>query len=374
VADPITEDVTPSQRAALGLSLGACFALAPVAVSLACGAPPEAPAPVPTARSFGGEARAPAAPPLPKGVDPLPRKLWVQPESPVQEVAEALRPKHPDDAELLDRLANEPTAIWLGGWTKDPKKTVAGIVSAAAKEEAIPVLVPYNIPNRDCGQYSAGGEAGAKAYQKWIGDVAAGLGQHPAIVILEPDSLTVMDCLTDLGMDERLALLGDAVTALSADKQARIYLDGGHPNALPVDEMAARLQAAGVERTRGFALNVSNFVSTKDNVRYGEALAARLGAAQYVVDTSRNGRGASGDWCNPFGRALGEEPSTHTGLAHADAYLWVKRPGESDGACHGGPPAGKFWGAYALELAKASWEPELKAVADDDDKATPRRR
>jgi endoglucanase len=35
-----------------------------------------------------------------------------------------------------------------------------------------------------------------------------------------------------------------------------------------------------------------------------------------------------------------------------DAYLWVKRPGESDGACgNGAPKVGVWWPDYALDLA-----------------------
>ena len=37
----------------------------------------------------------------------------------------------------------------------------------------------------------------------------------------------------------------------------------------------------------------------------------------------------------------------------ADAYVWVKPPGESDGTCRPGePPAGQWWTAYALGLAQ----------------------
>jgi endoglucanase len=36
---------------------------------------------------------------------------------------------------------------------------------------------------------------------------------------------------------------------------------------------------------------------------------------------------------------------------YLDAYLWVKVPGESDGPCNGGPPAGSWWQEYALEIA-----------------------
>jgi len=41
---------------------------------------------------------------------------------------------------------------------------------------------------------------------------------------------------------------------------------------------------------------------------------------------------------------------------HLDALLWVKLPGESDGSCNGGPPAGRWWQEIALELARnAAW-------------------
>jgi endoglucanase len=78
-----------------------------------------------------------------------------------------------------------------------------------------------------------------------------------------------------------------------------------------------------------------------------------------VVDTSRNGAGPAPDaplnWCNPSGRALGVPPTTATAGAHADAYLWIKRPGDSDGACgRGDPGPGHFVNQYAIDLARAA--------------------
>lgn len=328
--------------------------------SLACESPPS--------RQAQGHVEPPATrklAPLP-AAPPLVPKLWVQPNPAADEVAQAMAARNPADAALMERLAGLPTGVWLGGWNADPKKEVAAVVAAAAREKAVPVLVPYNIPDRDCGQHSAGGAADADAYRKWIGQVAAGIGTGAAIVVLEPDSLTVTDCLEPAAFEARLALLGESAALLGALPGVRLYLDGGHPGALPEEEAAERLTRAGVASARGFALNVSNFESTARNIRYGEAISARLGGKSYIVDTSRNGKGASTDWCNPFGRALGEEPSLATGLEHGDALLWVKRPGESDGTCHGGPPAGQFWGGYALELARAAWEPELGVVAEGE--------
>ena len=82
-----------------------------------------------------------------------------------------------------------------------------------------------------------------------------------------------------------------------------------------------------------------------------------LGGVHYIIDTSRNGLGPAPDgalnWCNPPGRALGARPTAVTAGAHSDAYLWIKRPGESDGACHPGEPTSGLWfGSYAVGLVE----------------------
>jgi endoglucanase len=121
--------------------------------------------------------------------------------------------------------------------------------------------------------------------------------------------------------------------------------------------MAGRLNEAGVANARGFSLNTANFYTTEEQIGYGETISGMTNGAHYVIDTSRNGAGpATGvalDWCNPPGRAMGAAPTTATAGAHADAYLWVKRPGESDGSCEPGePPAGRFVNEYAIELVR----------------------
>ena len=107
---------------------------------------------------------------------------------------------------------------------------------------------------------------------------------------------------------------------------------------------------------RGFATNVSNFQTDQDEQTYAEELSGLLGGAHYVIDSGRNGVGASDDWCNPPGRAFGTEPvvAGDNDPEHQDAYLWVKPPGESDGECGGGPPAGEFWPERAREMANTS--------------------
>jgi endoglucanase len=95
-------------------------------------------------------------------------------------------------------------------------------------------------------------------------------------------------------------------------------------------------------------------MTTASQRTYGDQLSGLIGGKHYIVDTSRNGLGptADGEWCNPSGRALGDRPTAATGDVLADAYFWIKRPGESDGTCNGGPAAGAWWADYALGLAK----------------------
>jgi endoglucanase len=173
-------------------------------------------------------------------------------------------------------------------------------------------------------------------------------------VVLEPDALAGMDCLSTADRDTRLALLRDAVAVLAARPGVSVYLDAGHSRWHSVAQMAARLLRAGAEDAQGFSLNVSNYLTTSEQVAYGRELAAATGGKHYVIDTSRNGLGpaADGTWCNAPGRALGDAPAAPTAEWRLDAKLWIKRPGESDGACNGGPPAGSWWPEYALGLAQ----------------------
>ena len=114
--------------------------------------------------------------------------------------------------------------------------------------------------------------------------------------------------------------------------------------------MAARLRTADVATADGFALNVSNFYTTQENVVYGTALASLIKGKHFVIDTSRNGNGWNGEWCNPVGRKIGAAPLSDPGSPLVDALLWIKPPGESDGQCHDGPPAGSWWLDYAMGL------------------------
>ncbi|GIJ25990.1 glucanase [Micromonospora qiuiae] len=299
------------------------------------------------------------------GSAPLPSPpsvFYVDPANPAEAEAERRAARgETADAEALRAIGSRPSAKWLtGGPARDEVDAFLGQAAIAGQ---IPVLVVHNVPQRDCGRKGRGGAGTGSEYQSWIRDVAAGIAGRPVIVVLEPGALpdAVAGCVRDSA--GRLALLRDAVAVLASTGTARVYLDAGHPGWISnVDGLATALRQAGVAEADGFALNVANFFRTEDNVAYGHRISDALGGATtFVIDTSRNGNGpypadrvkGAPSWCNPPGRAIGEDPTTDTGLDRVDALLWIKFPGESDGDCRPGEPSsGGFWPEYAISLAR----------------------
>ncbi|MFF2569475.1 glycoside hydrolase family 6 protein [Streptomyces sp. NPDC058084] len=338
-----------SRRSVRTAALPSVLALALAAALLlsGCGREGTPPSPVGPPGTSGGTAPAGGSP------------FWVDPDSDAaRQVRQYESEGRMEDAALLRRISERPVADWPAG--DDPVPDVARAVRGAASGRRTVVLVAYNIPHRDCGAYSAGGAHDGQAYRNWVDAFASAIGDAPAVVILEPDAVPhlVDGCTPGAHQEERLRLLSEAVDRFKRQPRTRVYLDAGNPAWIPYPaKLVEPLRRAGVARADGFALNVSNFQRT-DVVRgFGAGLSRLLGGSHFTVDTSRNGDGPlPGDgaeaWCNPPGRALGVPPTDRTGDELVDAYLWIKRPGESDGPCRGGPAAGTWWPDYALGLAR----------------------
>ncbi|MFI5753912.1 glycoside hydrolase family 6 protein [Streptomyces sp. NPDC051569] len=295
--------------------------------------------------------------PAPSAASPF----WIDPDSDAARQVERWRKQgRAADARALKRISERAVAGWPPG--DNPAPEIRRAVRGAAAGRRTAVFVAYNIPHRDCGRYSAGGAPDASSYRAWIDTFADAIGDAPAIVILEPDAVPhlVDGCTPAEHHAERYALLAEAVGRLKRQGGTRVYLDAGNPDWISDPaKLVGPLRRAGVNAADGFSLNVSNF-QTNDAVRsFGTQLAGLLGEAHFTVDTSRNGAGPlpgkhEQAWCNPPGRALGTPPTTDTGNELLDAYLWIKRPGDSDGPCRGGPAAGTWWPDYALGLARRS--------------------
>ncbi|MER7516293.1 glycoside hydrolase family 6 protein [Streptomyces sp. NPDC126499] len=326
----------------------ATVALAAALLLTGCGGK-DAPGPSASPTAGRGEAASPT------GGSPF----WVDPDSDAaRQVKEYEKQGRTEDARIMRRIADRPLAVWPAG--DDPGPDVTRAVKGAAPEGRTVVLVAYNIPHRDCGMYSAGGARDAGAYRDWVDAFASAVGDAPAIVILEPDAVPhIVDGCTPAGYhDERLQLLAGAVERFKEQPRTRVYLDAGNPAWIDTPaKLVEPLRRAGVAKADGFALNVANFQTDAVVRGFGAGLSRLLGGAHFTVDTSRNGAGPlPGDradaWCNPPGRALGVPPTDQTGDGLIDAFLWIKRPGESDGTCRGGPAAGTWWPDYALGLAR----------------------
>src|SRR5690349_6769367 len=96
-------------------------------------------------------------------------------------------------AVIRDRIASVPQARWYTTTnTSTVRSEISSFVGAAASAGKIPILVVYNIPNRDCGGASGGGASSHEAYRAWVDEVAAGLAGRPATIVLEPDVLPLM--------------------------------------------------------------------------------------------------------------------------------------------------------------------------------------
>jgi endoglucanase len=175
-------------------------------------------------------------------------------------------------------------------------------MAQAALERRVPVLVAYDLPFRDCGQYSAGGALSTADYLAWIDGFARGIGNGKAVVILEPDGLGIIPYNTDVNgtqewcrpdlagtgltpataNSERYVQLNGAVDRLEQLPNVSVYLDGTHSAWLGVGDIADRLVRAGVDRAQGFFLNASNYQYAANSVQYGTWISRCIASGAYA--------------------------------------------------------------------------------------------
>ena len=232
-----------------------------------------------------------------------------------QQIAKLTSQGQKADARLIRTMIKTPQAVWFTqGTPKRVQQAVKAEVKRAAGKGTVPVLVAYNIPFRDCAQFSAGGATTIAEYEAWIDGFAKGIGNKEAIVILEPDGLGIIPWYKQFrglpseggyewcqpseaneatAADERFAMLNYAVDALKAQPNVRVYLDGTHSAWLGAGDTAHRLVQAGVLRADGFFLNVSNYVETERLEKYGAWVSKCI---WFASDPASWGYGHY-DWC-----------------------------------------------------------------------------
>ena len=221
-------------------------------------------------------------------------------EGAVAQIRQLLRSRKTSDARKLTALTDTSHAVWFTSGTPcEVRRAVRQTMLDAESEHRVPVLVAYNVPYRDCSQYSAGGAA------------------DKAVVVLEPDGLGIIPYNTTINgsadwckptvtdpagnpvpapgasPEERYAQINYAVDSIENHApRASVYLDSTHSAWLGVGEAAYRLLKAGVARSQGFFLNVSNYQLTSDNIQFGtwvsDAIAAPSGAPAWAFDANGN--------------------------------------------------------------------------------------
>ena len=222
----------------------------------------------------------------PRALDPATRFYVPAPSADaVRQGIDLLRQRNFKGVLQLAAMIAQGHAVWVtGGTPVEAEKQVRKVMQSAAFQRRVPVLVAYNLPYRDCLQYSAGGAPTTADYIAWIDGFAKGIGSGKAVVILEPDGLGIIPYNVDLQgvhewcqppggssalADARYVELNAAVDRLAQQPRASVYLDGTHSNWLGSGEAAYRLHKAGVLRTQGFFVNASNYQPTPQLVQYG---------------------------------------------------------------------------------------------------------
>jgi endoglucanase len=286
--------------------------------------------------------------------------LYINPHTQISEAIRNLEQSDPTKADQLKKIARHPQATWIGGWIGDARSYVNDLVTAATDENSLATIVIYEAVARDLGGYSGGGAGSYEEYRARIQEIAIGIGDRRAIVILEPDALAHSTAMSPEQQEARIASLKEAMEILQTQTSAQVFVDTGHPGWHSPQIAADLLRRVGAAN---FIINVSNFYSSQESKIYGQQISDLLGGANFLIDTSRSGNGPdpNGNWCSPPHVGLGEPPIL--GIEDPEApnligFIWGKAPGERDGSgpecgIHAGP-AGEFSVDYALELLRNS--------------------
>ncbi|OAA54091.1 glycoside hydrolase family 6 protein [Niveomyces insectorum RCEF 264] len=238
-------------------------------------------------------------------------------------------------------------------------------------------LVIYDLPGRDCAAKASNGELKVGEIDKYKSDyidpIVKILKAHPNTafaLIIEPDSLPNLVTNSDKDACKNSADgyrdgVAYAIKNLNLPNVV-MYLDAGHGGWLGWDanlkpgaqELAKAYKAGGSpSQFRGFSTNTAGWnswdespgeFSTASDAKYNKCQNEKIYVDTFapllksagmpnhaVVDTGRNAvtglRKEWGDWCNVNGAGFGVRPTSDTGDDLADAFVWIKPGGESDG-------------------------------------------
>ncbi|KAK3316731.1 exoglucanase 3 precursor [Apodospora peruviana] len=290
------------------------------------------------------------------------------------EIEEAVKTMDADLAAQAAKVANVGSFLWI-----DTIDNIAKVEPAIADVPCNDILglVIYDLPGRDCAAKASNGELKvgevSKYKSQYIDPIVKILKAHPNTafaLIIEPDSLPNLVTNSDLQTckDSAAGYRDGVAYALKNLNLPNVimYIDAGHGGWLGWDanlkpgaqELAKAYTAAGKpKQVRGIATNVAGWnswdqspgeFSKASDAKYNKCQNEKIYVTEFgaalktagmpnhaIVDTGRNGvtglREEWGNWCNVKGAGFGVRPTSTTGTELADAFVWVKPGGESDG-------------------------------------------
>jgi endoglucanase len=289
-------------------------------------------------------------------LNPIGHMTWGTPHD--DDLWNAYRSATGSDRALLGKLALEPRAVWLGSW--DPNGQVRSDAAAAVtamqngNRDALSEFATFELNPWE--EQTAGGSWSVGADEAWYRNMAAGIGNAPALVIVQIDLPFARR--TSSAAPERIDTY--AARVLNARAHITVYLDGGTHGWLTPAQDASLLIRNGIRYARGFALDDTDYDSTAVEDRFGAQVVAALAkrgvsGKHFIVDTAENGQ--------PYkpaqvpGKAINNTPMCHdqiqtvcqrTGIPpttrvatsqwrlgtaasrdakrYADGYVWSGRP------------------------------------------------
>ncbi|KAL3658964.1 hypothetical protein V7S43_016102 [Phytophthora oleae] len=267
---------------------------------------------------------------------------------------------YPELSTAIDMLENYAIASWFTDRSSSQER--AGMISrmlSQCPEDTRLSIVVYGLPNKDCegGFSTAGSVTSTDSYRAFLKELTDAVGDRQVLYVVEPDAVGLLakdnGCGAAAGYLENLKV---AVAALSMNPNAELYLDVGYwllVYANTASKVATVMRDIGRSgRVKGITINTSNYRSNQECAGYCTNFQTAMGSTSMscIIDTSRNYNGNTNtDWCNVPTAGIGKPPTSSTGYANLDYFMWIKPPGESDGYCWGGPTAGAFfYGGFKL--------------------------
>jgi endoglucanase len=228
---------------------------------------------------------------------------------------------------------------------------------------AVPVITTYFL-HPALGGCATSGQINAymPTFHRRVSEMVSATANRPVVYLLELDAIGSSYCMYTHGsLPAWEAALRYEINQVSSLPHAVVYVEGGYSDSDTAKYNAMVLNAIGIGKIQGFFTNDTHINWTIDEVNFANKISALTHGTHFIVNTAQNGNGPKlnphpgrqgiEDLCNPPGRGLGPQPTTQTGDANVNAYLWTHIPGNSSGSCNGGPASGTFWPARAEDLA-----------------------